>query len=189
MKNSIVAFNLLDRENYALVGYKEMTCHLIFDVKMDLTRKARYEAGGHLVNPHYSMTYASVVSHDSVRLAFLIVAVNELDILSGDIQNAYSNDQTKEKLFFYAGDECKNDQGVIIVTDLYGFKSNSLAWRNHISDLLGNHLGFQSSLADLDVGFNTETYKTWNEYYTYFLVNVDDLLIFYRDPQKYMVML
>ena len=41
------------------------------------------------------MTYESVISRDSVRLAFLIAKLNDLDILSGDIQNAYLNALTK----------------------------------------------------------------------------------------------
>ena len=78
---------------------------------MDLTRKARYVAGGHLTNPPLSMTYASVVSCDSVRLNFLIAALHDLYILAGDIHNAYSNAPKNEKVFFYAGDEWKSDQG------------------------------------------------------------------------------
>ena len=50
------------------------------------------------------MTYASMFSYDSVRLAFFIGVLNDLYIFAGDIQNAYLNAPTKEKLFFYAGD-------------------------------------------------------------------------------------
>ena len=100
MKRSWVAFNFLDRDNHAPVGYKEITYHLIFYVRMDLNSKARYVAGGHITNPPFSMTYAIVVSSDSLHLAFLIVALNYLDILSGDIQNAYLNAPTKDKVFF-----------------------------------------------------------------------------------------
>ena len=45
----------------AYVGFQEITCHMIFDVKMDLTRKARFVAGGHLTEPPASITYSSVV--------------------------------------------------------------------------------------------------------------------------------
>jgi hypothetical protein len=31
------------------VGYQEIDCHMIFDVKMDLTRKTRFVAGGHRI--------------------------------------------------------------------------------------------------------------------------------------------
>ena len=48
MKNSRFAFNFLDKEDHDPVGYKEIICHLIYDVKIDLIRKSRYVAGGHL---------------------------------------------------------------------------------------------------------------------------------------------
>ena len=31
-----------------LNGYQEIKCHVIFDIKMDFTRKARFVAGGHM---------------------------------------------------------------------------------------------------------------------------------------------
>ena len=64
---------------------------------MDFTRKARFVAGGHVTDPPTSITYSSIVARDSVRLAFLIAALNDLDILSADIGNAYLNAYTKEK--------------------------------------------------------------------------------------------
>ena len=96
--NSRIAFQILEADEQPPVGYTEITCHLIFDVKMDLTRKARYVAGGHLTDPPSSLTYASVVSREMFRIAFLIVALNDLKILAGDIQNAYLNAYTKEKI-------------------------------------------------------------------------------------------
>ncbi len=58
---------------------------------MDFTRKAHFVAGGHKTDPPSSLTYSSVVSRDSVRIAFLIAALNKLDIISADIGNAYIN--------------------------------------------------------------------------------------------------
>jgi hypothetical protein len=43
-----------------LVGYQEIKCHVIFDVKMDFTRKARFVAGGHMTETPGSLTYSSV---------------------------------------------------------------------------------------------------------------------------------
>jgi hypothetical protein len=37
------------------------------------------------------MVYASVVSCDSVQIAFLLAALNNLKALSADVQNAYLN--------------------------------------------------------------------------------------------------
>jgi hypothetical protein len=34
-----------------MIGFQEITCHLIFDVKMDFTCKARFVAGGHTTEP------------------------------------------------------------------------------------------------------------------------------------------
>ena len=145
---------------------------------MDLTRKSIYVAVGHLTDPHSYMNYSSVVRRDSVRMAFLISALNDLDILAGDVQNEYLNAPTKEKLFFYAGDECKSYPGkfVIVFIALYGLNPSVFAWRNHLFDILGNHIGFQSSLADPDVWFKAATDKTGNEYYNSILVYVDDFL-------------
>ena len=82
---------------------------------MGLTRKARYVAGGHLANPPSFITYVSLISLDSARLDLIIAALNELDILAGDIQDAYLNASTKEKLFFYTGDEWRSEQGTVVV--------------------------------------------------------------------------
>ena len=41
MKNSRVAFEILGQDDIPPVGSKKITCHLIFDVKMDLTRKTQ----------------------------------------------------------------------------------------------------------------------------------------------------
>ena len=65
--------------------YQKITCHLIFEVKFDLRRKARYVAGGHLTSTPSSMTYSSVVSRESVRIAFLVAALNGLDVWAADI--------------------------------------------------------------------------------------------------------
>ena len=128
MNNSRVAFQVLDHDESPPIGYMEITCHLIFDVKVDLTRKARYVAGGHLTDPPSSVTYASVVRRETLKIALLLAALNDLKILAGDIQNAYLNAFTKEKIYFRAGDEWKANKGKIIVItrDLYGLKSLAL---------------------------------------------------------------
>ena len=40
----------------SLIGSKEIGCHVIFDVKMDFTRKARFVAGGHTTDTPGSIT-------------------------------------------------------------------------------------------------------------------------------------
>jgi hypothetical protein len=71
--------------------------------EMDLTRKAQFVAGGHMTETPASLTYSSVVSRDRVRISFLIAALNDLEILSCDISNAYLNAPCREKIWFVAG--------------------------------------------------------------------------------------
>ena len=189
--NSRIAFEVLEEGESAPVGYTQITCHLIFDVKMDLTRKARYVAGGHLTHPPTSMTYASVVERETVRIAFLIASLNDLKILAGNIQNAYLNAHTKEKIFFYLGDEWKGskERVVIITSALYGLKSLALMWRNHLADILGNKLKFRSSLSDPDLWYKEMISTEGVEYYAYILVYVDNILILDKDPERFMQVL
>lgn len=44
-----------------LRGHQEIKCHVVFDVKMDFTRKARFVSGGHTTEAPVSLTYSSVV--------------------------------------------------------------------------------------------------------------------------------
>lgn len=139
MVNVRPAFKFLGDEEEVPIGYKGIECHMFFDVKMDLTRKARFVAGGHMTKPPKESTYASVVSRDSVRLAFLLAALNDLSVLAADVQNAYLNAPTKEKVYIKsAGLEFGSDAGkpAIIVMALYGLKSSGARWRDHISATL-----------------------------------------------------
>ena len=46
-----------------------------FDVKSDLTRKARHVVGGHSTDPPKETVCSSVITRDSVRIAFLAAAL------------------------------------------------------------------------------------------------------------------
>ena len=65
--------------------FQEIGCHLIFDVKMNFTRKSRFVAGGHTTELPSGITYSSIVSRDSVLLALMIAALNFIDIMSCDL--------------------------------------------------------------------------------------------------------
>jgi hypothetical protein len=43
-----------------MILFQEIGCHIVFDIKMDFTRKARFVAGGHMMETHTAMTYSSV---------------------------------------------------------------------------------------------------------------------------------
>jgi hypothetical protein len=134
------------------VGYQEIECHMVFDVKMDLTRKARFVAGGHTTETPTSLTYLSVVSRDSVRIAFLLAALLDVDVMSCDISNAYLNAPCQEKIWFIAGPEFGSRQGQVvkIVRALYGLKSSGASWRSVLKQVIIDDLGFKPTIADPD---------------------------------------
>jgi len=184
LKNVQVAFKFLEDDDPTPVGHKEIPCHIIFDIKMDFTRKARFVAGGHKTDPPMSLTYSSVVSRDSVRIGFLIAALNGLDIMAADIGNAYINANAREKVYFIAGDEfgpTRKGKRVLIIKALYGLKTSGAAWRAHFADTL-HSMGFTSSLADPDVWFRADCKPDGFEYYSYILVYVDDILVISHQP-------
>ena len=89
MKNVRIAFELFDGDVEDFPSnFLEVKCHLIFDIKMgeNFRRKARMVAGGHTTETPAALTYASVVSRDSVRIALTIAALNDLKVLACDIQ-------------------------------------------------------------------------------------------------------
>jgi hypothetical protein len=170
------------------VGFQEIECHMVFDVKMDLTRKARFVAGGHMTETPASLTYSSVVSRDSVRIAFLIAALNDLDILSCDISNAYLNAPCREKIWFVAGPEFGSRQGQVVkvVRALYGLKSSGAAWRNYLQRSILEDLQFEPTIADPDVYRKRSRKPSGMEYWELLLVYVDDILIISHEPNTHL---
>jgi hypothetical protein len=51
--------------------------------------KARLVAGGHMTKAPATITYASVVSRETVHIALLLAALNDLNVKAGDVLNAY----------------------------------------------------------------------------------------------------
>jgi hypothetical protein len=171
------------RAGKSLIGYTEIRCHMIFDIKMDFTRKARFVAGGHLTEAPTSITYSSVVSRDSVRLAFLIAGLNDLDITACDIGNAYLNAPCREKIWFLGGGEAGDDRGKVLVVTraLYGLRSSGASWRSMLAETIRG-LGFVSTQADPDVWRRPATRKDGSTYYELLLVYVDDILAISCEP-------
>ena len=189
LKNVLVAFHLLEEGENIPVGSKQIPYHIIFDVKFDLTRKARLVAGGHRnKDVPARATYSSVVSRDSVRLMFLIAALNELNILAADIGNAYLNAPCKERVHVRVGPELFGEENTgkiaIIVRALYGLKSARASWRNHLSIAIQTELGFTSSKGDPDFYFKEKTSPNGDPYYSYLIVYVDDILSVDHNPRE-----
>jgi hypothetical protein len=115
-------------------------------------------------------------------LAFLIAGLNDLDVLAGDVTNAYLNAPCREKIWFEGQLETGEDRGkvLIITRALYGLKSSGAAWRADLAATLRD-LHFSSTQADPDVWI-----RSAETLYEMILVYVDDVLIFSKDPQTIM---
>ena len=76
---------------------------MIFDIKLgkNFRRKARIVGGGHTTTASSSITLSLEVSRDSVRIALTITALNELDILACDLQNAYLTSLCRENIWTF----------------------------------------------------------------------------------------
>jgi hypothetical protein len=126
---------------------------MIFDVKMeDFRRKLRLVAGGHLTKAPATITYVSVVSRDTVRIALMLAALNDLEVKEGDVLNAYISAAVAEKIWTILGPDFGNDCGntTIIVRALYGLKSAGAAFRTHLASIMPQ-LGYTSCKADPDL--------------------------------------
>ena len=112
LKNVRVAFDMLPEGESAPIGYQFVKCHLVFDIKMeDFRRKAHLVAGGHMTDAPVTITYASVVSKETVRIALTLAALNALEVKAADIMNAYVTAPNKEKVWTILGMEFGSDQG------------------------------------------------------------------------------
>jgi Reverse transcriptase (RNA-dependent DNA polymerase) len=187
MRNVRPAFETWDKSVEEIpVGYQQVRCHLIFDVKMgeNFRRKARFVAGGHTTEVPSVLTYASVVSRDSVRIALTVAALNDLKLMACDIQNAYLTADCREKIWTRAGPEFGSESGTIFLVKkaLYGLKSAGAAFRALLADTL-HDLGYRATKADPDVWLRPAVKANGFEYYEIVLCYVDDILSISVDPE------
>ena len=160
-------------------GYQRINVHLIFDVKPTLARKARLVAGGHMTEPPKESVYSGVVSLRSLRLICFLAELNNLELMSADIGNAYLEAYTKEKVYCVAGSEFGELAGhtLVIVKALYGLRTSGARFHERLADTLRD-LGFTPSYADPDVWMK-DAGETWD----YVCVYVDDLLAAMQNPK------
>ena len=116
------------------------------------------------------------------------MALNDLNILAADVQNAYLNAPTEEKCWFKAGLEFGPDQvgqPVIIMRALHGLKSSGARWWDHMANTLRS-AGFHSCLADPDVWMQKNTKPDGTKYWEHVLCCVDDVLATSHDSNSIM---
>ena len=188
MRNVRPAFEVWEKDiEHSPPGYQQIKCHMIFDIKMgeNFRRKARFVAGGHTTETPTSLTYSSVVSQDSVRIILLTAALNRLQVMACDIQNAYLTSNCCEKIWTYVGPEFGSECGqpVIIKKALYGPKSSGAAFRAHLAETL-HDIGFKPMKADPNVWIHPTVKPDGSEYYEYIMCYVDDILSVSHDAKS-----
>ena len=108
-----------------LIGYQNINCNIIFDMRVDFQKKKQGSLdGGHTAEAPNSFKYSSVVYRDSIRIGFLLASLHGVDITFIDLDNAYLNKPCAENIWFVGGDACGEDKGrvILIVRALYGNK-------------------------------------------------------------------
>ncbi len=69
MTKVMIAFKILDTGENFPFGFSKLSVRMVFDIKLDLTRKARLVVDGQLTPDPVDSTYAVVVSMELVRIA------------------------------------------------------------------------------------------------------------------------
>ena len=186
MRNVGVAFEVLENDTPLPVGWSKVTGHLVFDVKMDFTRKARWVLDGHKTPDPIGSTYAGVVSRESVRIAFTYAALNELDVCAADIRNAYLQAPSSQKDYIICGPEFGLEnvgKRALIHRALYGGKAAGRDFRNHLRTCM-RHLNFISCPADPDVWMRPALTADGRAIYEYILLYTDDALAIGPNAEK-----
>ena len=104
--NAFKTFRVLDEGETLPEGYSKIPYQLIYDCKFDGRRKCRLVLGGHRT-PEVSPdeVYSGVVSMETVRMAFVLGALNNLEVCAADISTAFLYGITREKVYIVAGKE------------------------------------------------------------------------------------
>ena len=131
--------------------YQEIKCHLIFDIKIgeNFRRKARFFAGRHTTDTPACMPYASIVTRDSVNISLTISAMNDLKILSCNLQNNYLTAKCGKKIWTRAGPVFGSERGKIMIIKmvLYGLKFSGTAFWLLLAEML-HELQYKPSKVD-----------------------------------------
>ena len=105
MYNVSVAFEILEDDNPLPSGWTKCTGHLVWDLKMDFTRKARWVNDGHRTPSPETSNFAGVVSCETVRIALTYTALNGVPVTAADMRNAYLQALASEKHYIICGPE------------------------------------------------------------------------------------
>ena len=132
------------------------------------------------------LTYASVVSHDTILIALTIAALHDLQVKTSDVENAFLTTPSEEHIWTTLGPKFGKDAGkkALLVHVLYGLKSTGGSSGQHLADCMWV-LGYGSCKADSDLWYKPATCPDDGyEYYIYVLLYINDCLTIHHDAES-----
>ena len=167
--------------------YQIAPLRCIFDVKQDLRRKARLIIGGHVIDSTGHDLYASNMKTISARVLMLLASANKLDVLTGDISNAYLYATGSQQVAVKLGEEFNlYDESIPVGSyasveqALYGLPTSANRWHAHLADTL-RVIGFRPTRYDPDVWIRAQ-----EDHHEYIGTHTDDLMVVSKNPQGIM---
>ena len=114
-----------------------------------------------------------------------MAALNDLDVLSADIQNAYLTAPINEKYYVQTGmefPESLKGRPAKVVRALYGLPVAGHSFRSFLAKNL-KELGYESTKGDADFYMRPAVKKNGEKYYGYLIAYVDDIICCGEDPR------
>ena len=106
MNNVQVSFDTKYEDYNDPVEHQEIKFHTSFYIKqLEVTRKVQFVTIVHTMDTTTTMIYAYLVLRESAYFELLVLYLNDFDVLSTDIQNAYLNATPHDKAWSQAGSE------------------------------------------------------------------------------------
>ena len=152
---------------------------MVFDVNMrkNFSRKSWFFTNGQKNKTPAAMTYSSVVSSDSVRIALTISSLNYLDLLACYIQKVYLATDFIDQVWVVDGTKFGYEYGknMMVIKAIYVLNISSAAFRDFLVETLYS-MGCRSSYVDPDLWLRPSVKTDGLEYYRYIIFYVDNVL-------------
>ena len=132
-------FRILSPDETLPSDYRQITYHIVFDVKFDLRYKAVWLQMAIGPTSSRKIFIRELSAWKRSGQAFALGELNGLQYCAGDVENAFLNGSAKEKIYIIAGPKFSPElEGkiLIVVKSLYGLRTSSASFHEHLTDNL-----------------------------------------------------
>ena len=125
--------------------------------------------------------YSSVAILRSLRIVIILAELNGLNLIQGDVGNAYLELYIQEKVYFIVGPEFGHHAGTTFIIEkaLYRLCSSGLQFHDRLSNVLQS-FDCTRSHVDPDMWMHDD-----GDAWEYIVVYVDDIIIAMKDPKSF----